>query len=170
MTRRFMNVLRGYRGETAKTKFLDHLKGIGQGDNIGTKGSRPASQKLYVQAFGQDLGVNLFLQVSALAPSFTGLNAYSEIAARAKTTLTATQTSVKIKGFTAARVVRRTKDSTGTVKTSKLTGLKYLHYTQPSISMPLGRKGATDTQGEAFDDIRIQIPGTFSVSFIDERI
>lgn len=170
MTRRFMNVLRGYRGEAAKTKFLDHLRGIGQGENIGTKGSRPASTKLYVQAFGQNLGDTLFLQVSALTPSFSALNGYSEVSARAKTTLAQTETSVKIKGFTAARVVRRTKDSTGTVKTSKLTGLKYLHYNQPSISMPIGRKAPADNQGEAFDDIRIQIPGTFAVSFIDERI
>jgi hypothetical protein len=56
------------------------------------------------------------------------------------------------------------------VKTSKLTGLKYLRYNQPSISTPIGRKAPTDTQGNAFDDIRIQIPGSFSVSFIDERI
>ncbi len=170
MTRRFYNVLRGYRGEAAKLKFLDHLKGLSQGENIGTKGSRPASKKLYVQPFGQNLGETLLLQVSALTPSFTGLNAYSEIAARAKEAPAATQTSVKINGFTAARVVRRTKDSTGTVQTSKLTGLKYLHYNQPSISMPIGRKSPTDNQGEAFDDIRIQIPGTYSVSFIDERI
>jgi hypothetical protein len=165
-----MNVLRGYRGETAKTKFLDHLKGIGQGDNVGTKGSRDDSKKLYVQAFGQNLGANLYLQVSALVKSYDALDDYSEVVARVKTTLAQTDTSVKIKGFSAARVVRRTKDKTGTAKTSKLTGLRYLHYNQPSVSAPIGRKNATDTLGEAFDDIRIQIPGTFAVSFIDERI
>lgn len=170
MARRFHNVLRGYRGETAKTKFLDHLRGLGQGENIGTRGSRPASKKLYVQPFGQNLGANLYLQVSALVPSYDALSGYSEVTTRVKQTLAGTDTSVKIKGFTAARVVRRQKDATGTVATSKLTGLKYLKYNSPSVSVPVGRKGATDTQGEMVDSVRIQIPGTFSVSFVDERL
>jgi hypothetical protein len=170
MARRFHNVLRGYRGEAAKTKFLDHLRGIGQGENIGTKGSRPPSKKLYVQPFGQNLGATLYLQVSALVPSYDALSGYGEVTGRVKATLDAAETSVKIQGFTAARVVRRQKDGSGTVSTSKLTGLKYLKYNAPSVSVPVGRKSATDTQGEMIDDIRIQIPGTYSVSFVDERI
>jgi hypothetical protein len=170
MARRFHNVLRGYRGDLAKAKFLDHLKGLGQGEKIGTKGPRPPSKKLYVQPFGLNLGENFYLEVSALQPSFDALSGYAEITTRVKTTLGGTETSGKMKDFVAARVVRRQKDGSGTATTSKLTGLRYLKYNAPSVSVPVGRKSATDTQGEMIDDIKITIPGTYSVSFIDERI
>jgi hypothetical protein len=170
MTRRFMNVLRGYRGEAAKTKYLDRLRGLGQGENVGTKGSRPASKALYVQPFGQDLGTTLYLKCSALDPSWTALKGYSEISSRTKETIAGTDSGIKIKGFKPARIVRRTKDATGTVATSKLTGLKYMKYNQPSVSAPIGRKSATDTIGEAFQDVFTQIPGTFAVSLIQEDI
>jgi hypothetical protein len=170
MARRFHNVLRGYRGEAAKAKFLDHLKGLGQGENIGTKGPRPASKILYIQPFGQDLGANLYLQVSALEPSYTALAAYSEVSSRVKIIIGSTETSVRIAGITAARVVRRQKDATGTVTPSKLTGLKYMKYKTPSVSAPVGRKSPTDKEGEMIDDIRAQILAPYSLSFVDERL
>jgi hypothetical protein len=171
MTRRFMNVLRGYRGEAAKNKYLDRLRGLGQGENVGGRGGRPASKALYVRPFGQNMGSNMYLKCSALSTSFTALNAYSEVAGRYKETISGDDIGVKIKGFTPARVVRRTKDATGTPETSKLTGLRYLKYTATSVSAPFGRKGTTaETMGAAFQDIYAQIPGTFSVSLIEERI
>lgn len=171
MTRRFQNVLRGFRGEAAKTKYLDRLRGLGQGENVGTRGGRPDSKVLYVRPFGQSLGEKVFLKVSALTPSFAALNGYSEVSSRYKETVASDDVGVKIKGFKAARVVRRTKDATGTVTTSKLTGLRYLKYNSPSVSAPFGRKGVTtETMGAAFGDIYAQIPGTFAVSLIEERI
>lgn len=171
MTRRFYNILRGYRGESARNRYLDRLRGLGQGENVGSRGGRPDSKVLYVRPFGQNMGSNMFLKVSALAPSFTALNGYSEVAGRYKETIGNDDIGVKIKGFKAARVVRRTKDATGTVTTSKLTGLKYLKYNSPSVSAPFGRKGTTtETMGAAFQDIYAQIPGTFAVSLIEERI
>lgn len=170
MSRRFMNVLRGYRGDTAKQKFLDHLKGLGQGENVGTKGSRPASKTLYIQPFSQNLGPNLYLKVSALDPSWAAMKTYSEISTRTKETIAATDNSIKITGVKAARIVRRTKDATGAAATSKLTGLKYLKYNTVSVSVPFGRKNATDTEGGAFQDIFGQIPGTYAVSLIQEKL
>jgi hypothetical protein len=173
MTRRFYGVLRGFRGAAARQKYLDHLAGLGtQGENIGTKGSRPAQTELYVQPFGQDLPDDLFLRVSALTPSWTTLKTVAPIAARTKDTLAATAKKVRISKFKASRVVRRTKDATGTASTSKLTGLKYLKYNSTSISAPFGRSTATENEGEAFDVIRTAIlaSGNFSVTLIEEEI
>jgi hypothetical protein len=169
MARRFYNVLRGYRGEAAKAKFLD-LKGLGQGEKIGTGGNRPDSKKLYVQPYTKNLGPTLYLEVSALDPSYEALKIYAEVASRSKTSVTGTNTSVKIDGFRAARLVRRGKTKTGVQTTSKLTGLKYLAYKSPSVSVPLGRKGPDDTPGETIDDITIEVTGNYSISFLSERL
>jgi hypothetical protein len=170
MTRRFMNVLRGYRGETAKNRYLDRLRGLGQGENVGTKGGRPNSKTLYVQPFGQNLGTTLYLKCSALEPSWTGLKAYSQVSTRTKETISGTDSAIKIKGFNPARIVRRTKDATGTASTSKLTGLKYLKYNTTSISAPFGRHTATEKEVDAFEAIFAEIPSTYSVSLIAEKI
>lgn len=166
--RRFSQVLTGARGEVAKTKYLDRLKGMGQGENIGTKGNRPDAIELYVQPFGQELPADMFIRVSALTPSWSALSA--NVGARTKATVSATQKVLRLTGFKSARVVRRTKDTSGTVTTSKLTGLKYLKYNSTSTSAPFGRSNATDTQGEARVAIETAIGNGYKVSFLDERM
>lgn len=165
--RRFSQVLTGARGEVAKTKYLDRLRGMGQGERIGTKGNRPDSITLYINPFGLELPPDTFVQASALAPSWTALK--GEVASRAKETISATQKVLKLSGFKAARVVRRTKDASGTVTTSKLTGLKYLKYNSTSTSVPFGQTGETDSQGEARVAIKAAIGNGYKVSFLDER-
>lgn len=175
MTRRFYNVLRGYRGAAARQKFLDHLAGLGtQGENIGTKGGRPPQLDLYVKPFGQDIPDDVFLVASALSPSWTTLKAIAPIAARTKDTVAATASKLKFGGFRASRVVRRTKDASGVAATSKLTGLKYLKYNSTSISAPFGRSTTTENEGEAFDAIRTAILGSggatnYGVTLIEEK-
>lgn len=166
--RRFSQVLTGARGDVAKTKYLERLKGMGQGENIGTKGNRPDSTALYIQPFGQELPADMFIKQSALTPSWSALS--SAVGSRTKATVSATQKVLKLSGFKAARVVRRTKDTSGTATTSKLTGLKYLKYNSTSTSAPFGRANATDSQGEAQTAIVTAIGNGYKVSFIDERM
>jgi hypothetical protein len=167
--RRFQNILRGYRGPTAKAKLLAHYEGEGQGTGIGTGKKKPASQKIYLEPFGANFPTGIFIQASASVPAWTALKASASISARAQDTIAATATALKLKSFKAARVVRRSKaDTTGTATTSKLTGLKYLKYTNPSLSVPFGRDNATDTFLQAKTAISTQIGTSFAVTFIDE--
>ena len=166
--RRFSQILVGARGEAAKTKYLDRLRGMGQGEKIGTKGNRPDSKYLYVQPFGTELPATVFFRVSALTPSWDSLK--SAISTHTKETITGTQQEIRASGFEAARAVRRTKDSSGTVTTSKLTGLKYLKYNSTSISAPFGRKANTESEGEAQTEIRTAVGTTYKTSFIEERM
>jgi hypothetical protein len=167
--RRFQNILRGYRGAAAKQKLLDHYEGVGQGTGIGTGAKKPASQKIYIEPFGANFPTGIFVQVSATLPAWTALKALAPVSARAEDTIAPTATALKLKGFKAARVVRRSKsDTTGAAATSKLTGLRYMKYNNPSISAPFGRDNATDTFLSAKTAITTAIGTAFAVTFVDE--
>lgn len=158
---RFYQVLRGARGEAAKAKFLDHLRGLGQGENIGTKGNRPPSIALYLTPFDLPLGANLLVKASALVPSHDMFKNGSEYSSRVKTVLGGTETSIKLRSYAAPRIVRRQLSSTtGTAKTSKLTGLKYLHYNTQSASVPFGKKTGDTSLISVFEDIVTQAKGS----------
>lgn len=169
MARRFYNVLRGYRGAAARQKYLDHLAGLGtQGENLGTRGNRPDFKKIYIEPFAGDLPAGILFFATALDPAWTALK--SPIGTRAKETTTDAAAVIKVSGFKAARVVRRTKDATGVATTSKLTGLKYLKYNSTSASAPFGRNSATDTQLSAQTAIKNAVGATFNVTFIQEKM
>lgn len=168
--RRFSLVLRGQRGAAAKQKYLDRLEGLGQGESIGTKGSRPASQKLYLEPFAADFPPTVLLIQSALAPAWQALGGLGAISARVKATADASDITLKAKGFRGSRVIRRTIDQTGVAATSKLTGLKYLKYNTTSLSVPFGRDNSTDTVQAARTAIIAAIGNGYNVSFTDEDV
>jgi hypothetical protein len=168
-------VLRGMRGEDAKTKYLDRLRGLGQGENIGTKGNRPDSIPLYITPFAIPLGANTFIKVSALQPSWDLFKGFSEVAGRVQTQseMTATEIPIKLSRYKAARVVRRsTTGNTGTKTTSKLTGMKYLKYNTDSKSVPFGKKTGDTSVGSAYNQIVTQAsngqPTSVRFSLIEE--
>lgn len=175
MTRRFQNVLRGYRGVAARDRYLRHLQGLAdQGAGIGTKGGRPNSTELYITPFALPLGSNTYIKVSALDPSITLFAGNTEWTSRRKLApqLVDGEVGIKLKNYKAPRIVRRTKDVSGTAATSKLTGLKYLKYNTNSASVPFG-KGTADT-GKGPFTVFTEIKGGFGVvsnvsfTFIDE--
>lgn len=171
---RFSAVLRGYRGQAARDKFIQHIQGLStQGDNIGTKGNRPPSIKLYLLPFGLPLGTTLLVQASALSPSWDLFKNGSEVSSRVKTT-PGTDTSIKLSRYAPPRVIRRQQSSTtGTAKTSKLTGLKYLHYNTESASIPFGKKTGDVGVVEVFQDIVTQNKGSstnITYSLVEERV
>ncbi|PSB16051.1 hypothetical protein C7B65_22770 [Phormidesmis priestleyi ULC007] len=172
---RFSAVLRGYRGQAARDKFIQHLQGLGtQGDNIGTKGNRPPSIDLYIEPFALPLGTNTLVKVSALRPSWDLLKGGSEVSSRVKTVLSGSEVSIKLSRYSAARVVRRqTTGTTGTAKTSKLTGLKYLHYNTETASVPFGKKTGDLGAFAVFQEISTQNEGSstnLKYTFIDENV
>lgn len=168
--RRFSNVLRGYRGAAAKQKLLDHYEGVGQGAGVGGGTKRDASVKLYIEPFGADFPTGLYVTASAGNAAWTALKAVGAISARTLDVLGATATALPRQTLKPARVVRRSKaDRTGARQVSKLTGLAYLQYKNPSISAPFGRDNATDTYAEARTAIANGITTAFAVTFIDEN-
>lgn len=172
---RFSRVLRGQRGTVARKKYLDYLEGLlTEDNNIGTRGNRPDSIKLYLDAFGLPLGTTVKIQASALVPSWNLFKGLSQANSRAKEAVGNGNTPIKLSTYRPARVVRREQTSrTGTEKKSKLTGLPYLKYSTNSNSIPFGRKDATDTVAEAFTDIVNQAKGSstnLKFSLIEEKV
>lgn len=171
---RFSAVLRGYRGQAARDKFIQHIQGLStQGDNIGTKGNRPPQIALYITPFGLPLGATTVVHVSALQPSWDLFKGGSEVSSRVETVVSGSDVSIKLSRYSAARVVRRqTTGSTGTAKTSKLTGLKYLHYNTETSSIPFGKKTGDLGAFAVFQEISTQNEGSstnLKYSFIDEN-
>lgn len=162
MTRRPPNylVLRGFYGDQYRDNYLNYLRGLSErGQNIGTQGNRPDSIGLFVQPFGMSATVNIRAEVSALVPSYQLLNGFAGITSRVGDTVGANE-PVKLGGFKAARIIRRSFSSgQGVREVSKRTGLPYLKYNTESASVPIGRKDATDTITEAFAEIEPQVKG-----------
>ena len=176
MSRRFYNVLRGYRGQAARDTFLRHLQGLGtQGTGIGTRGGRPATQPVYIVPFALPLGTDTYVQASALEAAVTTFDGNSQWSSRTKkqSELDTNAVSIKLKQYKPPRVVRRSVSATGAPETSHLTGLKYLKYTTHSQSAPFG-KGASDTSKGPFT-VYQEIVTAFGAStgihysYIDEK-
>jgi hypothetical protein len=169
---KFYRVLRGQRGTAAKTKFLNHLEGLDTVSAIGTRGNRPDSNKLYIIPFGIQLGAGVLLEQSALVNSYAALKA--ALGTHTKDTIQAQSTGIKIRSARAARVSATSGQSTtATVKTSKLTGLKYADYGGKSVSAPFGKSSITATEVEldVFELIRASIPTNYkSIHLIQEKI
>jgi hypothetical protein len=169
---KFYRVLRGQRGAAAKAKLIERLTNLDPNqDGIGTKPGRPASKILYVNPFNVDLGNELLLQSSALLPAYTVLSA-AVGATRVKDALPASTIGLKAKSLKAARISASTGVSpSGVVKTSKLTGLKYLSSGGTAQSCPFGKATPTEDQTEAFAAIKGALAAGFSrVHLIPEQV
>lgn len=169
---KFYRVLRGQRGAAAKAKLIERLTSLDPiQDGIGTKPGRPPLKILYVTPFNIDLGNELLLQTSALTPAYTALSA-AVGATRVKADLPSSTIGLKAAGLKAARVSASTGVAqSGVVKTSKLTGLKYLSSGGTAQSCPFGRASATEEQLQAFKTIRGDLPATFQrVHLIPEQV
>lgn len=169
---KFYRVLRGQRGAAAKAKLIEKLTSLDPNqDNLGTKGGRAPSVILYVEPFNIDLGNELVLQTSALSTAYTDMKTFVGTN-RVKDALPAAIIGLKAKSLKAARVSASTGVSnSGVVKTSKLTGLKYLSNGGTARSCPFGKSTATEDQTEAFKAIRAAAPDTYKrIHLIPEQI
>lgn len=169
---KFYRVLRGQRGLAAKTKFLNHLEGLDTESAIGTRGNRAASTELLIIPFGIKLGSDVLLEQSALSTSWTALKA--AVGTHAKETPPASTTQVKLRGAKAARISATSGlTSTGVVKTSKLTGLKYADYGGSSVSAPFGKTSyaSTEVETDVYEVIKVSLGAGYKrIHLIEERI
>jgi len=170
MAQRFSRVVRGQRGAAAKTRYLNYLEGLDIEPDIGSRGSNPDSIALYVFPFTVNLGSKLVLETSAFLPSYNALKDGLG-AARCLDTVPATRLALKIRAISAARVSATAGlANSGTVRTSKLTGLQYADYGGTSYSCPFGRSKTSEKEAEAFAEIKTNLGARFQrIYLIEER-
>jgi hypothetical protein len=168
---KFYRVLRGQRGQAARTAYLNYLETLGTDRAPVSRGNRPTSMPLYVLPFGIDLGTELVLETSALQASHAALNA-GVGGNRVLESVPAGKAPIKIRTAKAARVSATSGLSgTGTNERSKLTGLYYKDYGGQSFSCPFGRNTAAEKEGEAFAAIKAALGNTYRrIHLIEERI
>lgn len=171
---KFSKVLRGERGAEAKAKYLAYLTRLSpalEDSRVGQGGARPESQKLFLRLFGYDLPATLYAEASASVTAWATVKGITAVSSRVKESIAAPNTSLRLKGAKPARAIyRTTNDATGSPETSHLTGLRYLKYSNKTISFPFGKASDTDTLGEAIAALKLGIPSTAKPRFQDENI
>lgn len=156
--RRYSRIVQSARYYSAIDNYLKYIQdSTKKGQNVGKGKKRPPSKKLFVEPFSINLVENQFASVSGSEDAW---NAYgAQFAGYTKAVLSAnTQEACDIEGFRPARVIIKTGiTDTKTVKTSAVTGMKYLSYGGVSTSLPFGRK-ATEQESDAFAALAAAIP------------
>jgi hypothetical protein len=154
MARKYSRILQAAKYYSAIDNYIKYITDASKrGQNVGEGKARAASKILFIEPFGVKLGTDVEAQVSGASTTWGQRQAI--FALHTKDTIANTVTPVKLDGFRAARAVITTgRSTTGTRKVSKVTGMAYLDYKGTSTSLPFGRKNATETQAEAFDELK----------------
>lgn len=169
---RYNRVLRGQRGDAAKKKYLDYLAGLNFEDKVGQGDPRPAIVTLYVRSFNLALPATVYMQVSASSTAWSKFKSKPSVSPRTKEELPNDATSIKVRGFVAARVhYREGVQASGTREVSRYTGLPYLDYGGKTLSVPFGRINPSDTFGLATAMLDPDFPDTdtSSVRYSEEQ-
>lgn len=163
MARRFSRIIAATRYYSAVDNYIKYITdSTKRGTRVGQGGARPASKALFIDPFGVALGTGQVVKQTAALPSWNTFKA--DFALRTDDVVPSNEALIIPlgKGYKAPRVnVVSGRSGTKTVKTSAITGLKYLSYGGISTSVPFGRKDAADTIQAAFDDIKASIVSRF---------
>jgi len=175
-SRRYSRILQAARYYAAIDNYINYVKDASRhSTNIGSGDPRPESIKLYVKPFGRSLATGQLIEASASAPAW---NTYSAKFANRTTATPPGNAGLIIvpEDYKAARVKITTgKSANGIVKTSRVTGMKYLSYGGKSTSIPFG-KGTdnAETQETAFLELETsiddQLSGNYDITLIREKI
>ncbi len=144
---RYLNILRGKRGPSAKTKLLAYLNGDVDLEYPERAGNRPARASVWVRPFVLPLGAGVkllqFVQsgndtIVALAAPYVSETAPAE------------DSKLVLSGVLSPRAAITTGRTAGagTSETSKISGLKYRKYGGKTISVPFGEGTAADEKSE----------------------
>jgi hypothetical protein len=168
---RYSRIVSASRYAKALDNYIKYVSGTAERQGkIGQGTKRPPSKTLYINPFALKTTDKQYAEVSASETAwndhkanFTGYTKESLVSG--------TEFSLKASGYRAARVSLKTGASdSGTIKTSKVTGMKYLSYGGKSSSVPFGKKDNTDTESAVFDVIKGKFSGSSSqVSWIREK-
>jgi hypothetical protein len=156
MADRYGDILRGARLKVALDNYIKYLSGeVSRQPNIGKGKPRAENTELYVHPFGTTLASKQSVLVSGNKAFWgTHKSKFANYTADAIVTENG-ETSLKLKGFRAARASYKTGISpTGKEATSNATKMKYLKYGGTSTSIPFGNSATPKTESAAFDDIK----------------
>lgn len=155
MSRRYSRIREAGQLNLALTNYIQYLTQPRE-RNVGTRGARPESRKVYVQPFGFDIPTDEIAEVNNSVDGYNALNAEINGAAGAEVQPgRGSLASALVGGFTPARVVwfRNATRSTSVVR-SQVTNLQYLKYAGDRFSCAFGRKAAGDDEHDAFREIK----------------
>lgn len=158
MSRRFSRIQAATRYYAAVDNYIKYITdATRRSTRVGQGKARPRSQKLFIDPFGLKLASGQRVPVSAAQPAWTTYSGRFGGHTEA-TPPTDEDLIVKPADYRAARVIIVSgRSQTGVVKTSAITGMKYLSYGGDSTSIPFGRKNETETELAAFEEIKAAI-------------
>jgi hypothetical protein len=164
-SRRYSRILQAARYYAAIDNYINYVKDASKhSTNIGQGRNRPPSQRIYIRPFAVDLAAGQRVMETG---SQTAWNAYKgQIGNRAADAAPAdSANNIALANYSAARVIITTNQSAnGVVKTSRVTGLKYLSYGGQSTSLPFGANADGDDEVAAFTAIRTAILPTLGAN------
>lgn len=168
---RYSRIVSASRYAKALENYIKYVSGTADRQGkIGQGTKRPPSKTLYVNPFSLKTTDKQYAETSASETAWNDTKA--NLTGYTKETLTAgTEFALDASGYRAARISIKTGVSdAGTIKTSKVTGMKYLSYGGKSSSVPFGKKENTDTESAVFDVLKGKIKtSTNQVSWIREK-
>ncbi len=144
--------------------------------NLPAASERPNGRKtdpVYLKPFALTLPANIVAEVSLSKRSNTAAGDGIKTACGLIALTVGTDTALKLKAFTPARVYWRTGEAaTSATRTSRITNQPYKSYytaTDEGYSVPFGRKG-TDSLSARQDEIKAAIPAGISlITFSPEK-
>lgn len=160
MGRRFSDVKRGAKLNTALTNYINYLQTAGtRPSRIGTQGARNLSVVLYIQPFTAQVAADEFLMARTTPESDTKLRTIVNGVTHAAVTNTlGANTIITLPKFKAARVVYFENSTRSvSVQSSDITGLQYLKYAGERFSLPFGANADADDQMEGFLEAKAAI-------------
>jgi len=177
MGRRYSRILGAAKYYSAIDNYIKYITDASKrGQNVGQGTKRPESVKLYVDPFGIKMAEGQRAVASGALPTWNQYRTQSDVSSRVSDVApTDSDLIITPEGWKAARISIKTGISdNGIVKTSKVTGLKYLSYGGTSSSLPFGRKDEAETETAAFADLETALgstlSGNFDVTHIEEVI
>lgn len=176
MTRRYSRILGAAKYYSAIDNYIKYITDASKrGQNVGQGKKRPESTKLYIDPFDVKMAAGQRAVASGALPTWNQYKSIAAVSNRVTDQAPAdTDLIITPEGWKAARISIKTGISdNGIVKTSKVTGLKYLSYGGTSSSLPFGRNDETETETAAFNTlvaaIEPTLSGNFDITYIPEK-
>jgi hypothetical protein len=174
---RYLNILRGKRGQPAKTRLLSYLNGDIELNYPERAGNRPEREVVWVVPFGIPVTAGSKLSQYVNSQRFAGVSAFvAGFIDNAPPAAPANK--IILRGVLAPRAAITTgRSTTGTSATSKVSGLPYKKYGGNSVTVPFGAGDAATEKNEDSvfrlilarvkeadgDNICSFVPGSYSV-------
>lgn len=168
---RYSRIVSASRYAKALENYVKYVSGTSDRQSkIGQGTKRPTSKELFVTPFGMKVATKQYASSSASETAYSDLK--TQLAGYVFDDLAAlTGTALEASGYRSARISVKTGVSdSGAIKTSKVTGMKYLSYGGKSVSVPFGKSKDADVESAVFDTLKGKIKtSTNQVSWIREK-